>query len=74
MKKDFAVDVFCVPNMHCEHCVKKIKNSLKPIKQIKKTAFDLENKLVVVTLKEQIDPNLLINAINEAGFEVSETK
>jgi len=72
MKNNFAVDVFNVPNMHCEHCVKTIKTSLKGIKEIKRTTFDLENKLVIVTLKQNIDPNILINAMNEAGFEVKQ--
>lgn len=72
MKNNFAVDVFNVPNMNCEHCVKTIKTSLKKIKEIKRTTFDLENKLVIVTLKQNIDPKILINAINEAGFEVKQ--
>ncbi len=72
MKNNFTVDVFNVPNMHCEHCVKTIKTSLKKIKEIKRTTFDLENKLVIVTLKQNIDPKILINAINEAGFEVKQ--
>ncbi len=70
MKKEYAVQVFTVPNMHCEHCVKTIKQGLKGIKEIKKLTFDLDNKLVIATLKTNIDPNIIISAINEVGFEV----
>lgn len=73
-KKNYAVQLFTVPNMHCEHCVNKIKQSLKPVKEIKKLTFDLDNKFVIATLKVNIDPNIIIAKINEAGFEVGDSK
>ena len=49
---------------------KKVENELKEIKGVKSVKVSLEDKKAEVTLKENIDDEVLKKAIEDAGYEV----
>ncbi len=48
-----------VSNMHCEHCVKKVEESLKSIAGVKKVYVNLEKQEVQVISENEIDSKIL---------------
>jgi len=62
--------VINIEGMSCMHCVKKVENELKALKQVKSVKVDLENKKAEVVLKEDIENKILQKSIEEIGFEV----
>ena len=54
------------------HCVKKVETALKGVKGVKSVKVNLENKTAEVTLKEDMDLNVLKKAVEDAGYEVKD--
>lgn len=62
--------VLSVDGMHCNHCKAKVENTLKALKGVKKAEADLNKSEALVTyVPNKITPEVLANAINEAGFK-----
>jgi copper chaperone len=61
---------FKVPGMTCGHCESAIKGEVGALVGVTDVAVDLTTKDVVVTGVE-LDEQLIIAAIDEAGFEVA---
>lgn len=59
-----------VEGMSCMHCAKKVETALKEIKQVKSVKVILEEKIVEITLKEDIDIKILENTIEDLGYQV----
>ncbi len=59
-----------VEGMSCMHCVKKVETALKEVKGVKSVKVDLENKTAEITLKEDVDEEVLKKAVEDAGYEV----
>ena len=68
--KDKIVKTLNVEGMSCMHCVKKVENALKELKGVKSVKVSLDDKKAEVTLKENIDDEVLKKAIEDAGYEV----
>ena len=68
--KDKIVKTLNIEGMNCIHCVKKVENALKEIKGVKSVKVSLEDKKAEVTLKGNIDDEVLKKAIKDAGYEV----
>ncbi len=68
--KDKIVKTLNIEGMNCMHCVKKVENALKEMKGVKSVKVSLEDKKAEVTLKENIDDEVLKKAIKDAGYEV----
>ena len=68
--KDKIVKTLNIEGMNCIHCVKKVENALKEMKGVKSVKVSLEDKKAEVTLKENIDDEVLKKAIKDAGYEV----
>lgn len=60
-----------VKDMTCNHCVKRITNSLNIIEGITDINISLNNKTVEVTYEGNLY-SAIKNAINEAGYEIEE--
>ncbi|HZJ68698.1 MAG TPA: heavy metal translocating P-type ATPase [Candidatus Eisenbacteria bacterium] len=60
-----------IKGMTCEHCQARVENSLNEIEGVRATV-DLENNFARVYSKKHITDQVLIRAINTAGYEVSE--
>ncbi len=59
-----------VEGMHCMHCAKKVEDSLKKIKGVKKVDVELETGKVVITSKAEIDDASINLAIENLGYKV----
>lgn len=59
---------FLVPGMTCDHCVNAVSTELSSVPGVETVEVDLETKTVVVS-GSQINPNDLIAAVDEAGYE-----
>ena len=70
--KEKIVKTLNVEGMSCIHCVKKVETALKDVKGVKSVNVSLENKTAEVTLKEDVDTEVLKKAIEDAGYEVKE--
>ena len=70
--KEKIVKTLNVEGMSCMHCVKKVEMALKGVKGVKSVKVNLENKTAEVTLKENVDIEVLKKAVEDAGYEVKD--
>ncbi len=68
--KEKIIKTLNIEGMSCMHCVKKVENALKEVKGVKSVKVGLEDKKAIVTLKENVDFELLKKAVEDAGYEV----
>ena len=68
--KEKIVKILNVEGMSCMHCVKKVETALNVVKGVKSVKVNLENKTAEVTLKEDIDIEILKKVVEDAGYEV----
>lgn len=61
--------VLKVEGMMCAHCKAHVEGALLKIDGVKSAIASLEKNNVVVTLDKDIDKNILIHAIEEAGYK-----
>ncbi len=61
--------VLLVPGMTCGHCEGSVKREVGKVAGVTDVAVDLETKLVTVS-GVGLDHAALVDAIDEAGFEV----
>ena len=64
MKKTILVD-----GMMCMHCVKHVKDALEKVDGVKKAEVSLENKTAVVELTKEVENDVLLAAVTDAGYE-----
>lgn len=60
-----------VDGMTCSHCEKSVKDALVKVDGVSDVAVNLETKIVTVE-GSNLDENIMKNAIDDIGFEVSE--
>ena len=60
-----------VDGMTCSHCEKSVKDALVIVDGVSDVAVNLETKIVTVE-GSNLDENIMKNAIDDIGFEVSE--
>src|SRR5690606_33118804 len=60
----------------CAMCTRAIFNSLEKIPSVSKVEADIKNSAFEITFREghQVDPDLLRNAVEDAGFSVAGLK
>lgn len=58
-----------VEGMTCMHCKMRVEKALKAIKGVKAVDVDLSSKLVRVEMKSEIENQVLVNAVIEAGYQ-----
>lgn len=61
--------VLKVEGMMCAHCKAHVEGALLKIDGVKSAVASLEKTNVVVTLDKDVDKNILIHAIEEAGYK-----
>lgn len=60
---------FLVPGMTCGHCSSAVTDELSKINGVTKVAVDLESKKVKIESDVAVDWQIIVDAIDEAGFE-----
>lgn len=68
MKKMIGIE-----GMSCEHCRKRIENKLNSLPGVK-AQVDLQKALAVVQADPMVPDEMLVQAIEEAGYQVKEIK
>jgi uncharacterized membrane protein YraQ (UPF0718 family)/copper chaperone CopZ len=63
---------YIVSDMTCQHCVKTIENALKKIQGIENINISLKEK--VVQIDGEYDENIVIAAIQKAGYSIEKRK
>lgn len=56
--------------MVCNGCENWVKNALKNIEGVENVIVNHESGMVTVTLKEEIDVNIVIKTIENLGYEI----
>jgi Cu+-exporting ATPase len=72
-KGDSAVIVY-VEGMMCKHCQSKVKTALENINGTSGVVVDLQNKKATLKLTENVADEIIINAVVDAGFKVTDIK
>jgi cation transport ATPase len=60
-----------VEGMMCNHCKSHVETALMSVNGVTAAEANLENKSATVTLSEDIDVNILIDAVKKAGYEAT---
>lgn len=68
--KNVSKKVIKVEGMVCSHCSSRVEKALKSIKGVK-AKVDLDEKCAYVEAKDGVTDQQLIDAVVEAGFEVT---
>ena len=63
-----------INGMSCGHCSKRVEDALKSVNGVKSVKVSLEEKKAYVILKNDVDNEILKNAVEEVGFEVVNVK
>ena len=63
MEKEILID-----GMSCSHCSESVKKALSKVSGVKEVNVDLDKKIAVVDV-ENVDDDILADAVNNAGFE-----
>ena len=63
-----------INGMSCGHCSKRVEDALKSVNGVKSVKVFLEEKKADVILKNDVDNEILKNAVEEVGFEVVNVK
>ncbi|GIV98365.1 MAG: copper-binding protein [Herpetosiphonaceae bacterium] len=66
-----AVERFNVPGVSCNHCVQAISKEVGAVPGVKKVEVGLQDKVVTVEHEGSVSREAIIDAINEAGYDVS---
>lgn len=69
MKKELLIE-----GMSCGHCVMHVGKALEELDGVEDAVVSLEDKKAIVTLKENVDNAILKDAVEDAGYEVTDIK
>ncbi len=69
MKKELLIE-----GMSCGHCVMHVKNALKGLAEVEDAIVSLEEKKATVVLTKDVDNEILKEAVEDAGYDVTEIK
>ena len=61
-----------VPDMSCNHCVMSIEKALKSVQGVSNVVVDLKEKKVSVEHPDELDRQVIVGAIQSAGYSVVE--
>jgi copper chaperone CopZ len=62
--------VVIIEGMSCNHCKGSVEMKLKCIPNIENVKVNLSTKKAIITYKDELDNNSIINAINSLNFKV----
>ncbi|WP_027327288.1 heavy-metal-associated domain-containing protein [Helicobacter pametensis] len=59
-----------IPQMHCNHCIKKIKTFVSEVKGVEEINCNLDSKSVEISFSSPANEESIREAIEDCGFEV----
>lgn len=60
-----------IEGMRCSHCAGLVNIQLYGIKEVMDVKVDIRDKTAVVVLKREVANNILISAVEKAGYKVA---
>ncbi len=57
-------------NINCGGCVKSVSNFINDVPSIEEWTVDTENPEKILTVKGEVTPEKVIEAVEEAGFDI----
>jgi Cu+-exporting ATPase len=66
MKKHFIVD-----GMHCDHCVRRIKEKLESIEGVLAVEINLDSATMTLDITDHVSIDSIIKAVKELGYQAS---
>lgn len=66
-----STQTFTVTGMTCGHCVDSVTEEISEIKGVTAVVVELESGLVTVEAESEIDRELVVAAVTEAGYTVT---
>lgn len=66
-----TIKIIFIEGMSCGHCSKRVEDALKSVKEVKSISVSLEKKMAEVTLKTNVDNEILKTVVEDVGFEVT---
>ena len=63
-----------IEGMHCEHCAKKIEETLKNIPNVNKVKVNLSKKEAIITSKSIIDDQTIRDSFKDLDFTITNIK
>lgn len=67
MEKKVKID-----GMKCNGCANRVKNALELNKLIKNVEVNLEEKIATITMKKEVEDQVITDVIEKLGFKVVE--
>lgn len=65
-----TTETYTVTGMTCGHCVSAVSGELSKLPNVVDVAVELETGQVTVTSDSPLDPAVVRNAVEEAGYQV----
>ena len=62
--------MYTVEGMSCEHCAARVKEAIEALEGVKSVAVNLKKKTVKVKAIQEIPTNLVVEAVEKAGYKV----
>lgn len=69
MKKQIKIE-----GMSCEHCVNRIDKALRKIDGVKDVSIDLNKKMALIEIDNNVKEEKIKETIDDLGYEVKEIK
>ena len=63
-----------IEGMTCNHCVKRVENGLSELSGVKSVKVNLGSKSALVETDGEFDVQLLFNAVDEAGYDLTKVE
>ena len=64
--------VMTIEGMMCGHCTGRVQKALEAVAGVSAVTMSLEDKTASVELAEEVSDKALTDAVNEAGYEVTQ--
>ena len=61
-----------IEGMHCQHCAKKVEESLSKIKGVKKVLVDVETGKTIILSKTEVDNSAIKTAVENLGYSIKQ--
>ena len=71
-EKNYMEKTMIINGMMCEHCSARVNGALSALDSVDSVVISLADKKATVTLKGEISDTLLIKAVEEQGYKVTE--
>ena len=59
-----------IEGMHCQHCAKKVEETLSKIKGVKKVLVDFETGKTKIVSKVELDNSVVKTAVENLGYSI----